>query len=83
MVHENIWEQLIPEKTVQQRIDEMTPGIQEFIDSCDKPVVMAIVALGGTWFGMELVKRLKPESFRQGLVGTSSYGGAQTGRKVT
>lgn len=77
-----IWKVLIPAAQIQRRIDAMAPDIQSYIDSSDVPVVLAFVAQGGLWFGHELGRRLDPETFRWGIVGTSSYGGKEEGGKV-
>lgn len=76
------WNVLIPAEVIQKRIDDIAISIQKFIDQSERPVVLALVAQGGVWLGMQLGQRLKPESYRWGLVGTSSYGGAETGKKV-
>lgn len=76
------WRTLIPAEQVEARIDEMAKDVQRYLDAADHQVALAIVTQGGVWFGMKLVERLEPSSFYWGLVGTSSYGGGETGGRV-
>ena len=78
------WDVLIPADVIQRRIAEMATDVQLCIDQArsSTPVAVVPVALGGIWFGMQLVQRLNPETFHWGLVGTSSYGKDEIGGKV-
>lgn len=76
------WNVLIPRSDVHVRIREVAEDLRLYIESSDRPVTLAIVTQGGVWFGMKLLEHLPAEKFYWGLVGTSSYRGAETGGKV-
>jgi len=77
-----VWRTLIPKARVERRISEVAREVQTYIDRSMRPVAMAVVTQGGVWFGMKLVQYLQPDTYYWGLVGTSSYQGAEVGGKV-